>query len=167
MIEKIQMLMKVYQLSAADLAERLGTERSGISHFLSGRNKPSLSFVVRMLEKFPEINPDWLLLGHGPMLRDDASVSHRQVESNNLVLPLEVPTDLESGHEEKRESPVVKEEEQVPYGQHDHLFQKDGKENTKPEAKSVQNESAQSQKANRIMVLFDNGTYEEYVRKTE
>ncbi|MPM02987.1 hypothetical protein SDC9_49246 [bioreactor metagenome] len=74
MIERIQLLMKIYQLSAADLADKLGTERSGISHFLSGRNKPSLAFITKLLEKFPEINPDWLLLGTGPTMRDESSI---------------------------------------------------------------------------------------------
>lgn len=74
MIERIQLLMKIYQISAADLADKLGTERSGISHFLSGRNKPSLAFVTKLLEKFPEINPDWLLMGTGPTMRDESSI---------------------------------------------------------------------------------------------
>lgn len=69
MIDRIQQLMKTYELTAADLADTLGTERSGISHFLSGRNKPSLAFITKLLEKFPDINPDWLLLGTGTMQR--------------------------------------------------------------------------------------------------
>jgi transcriptional regulator with XRE-family HTH domain len=71
MIDRIQQLMKTYRLSAADLADTLGTERSGISHFLSGRNKPSLAFITKLLEKFPDVNPDWLLMGSGNMLRQD------------------------------------------------------------------------------------------------
>lgn len=71
MIDRIQQLMKTYELTAADLADALGTERSGISHFLSGRNKPSLAFITKLLEKFPDINPDWLLLGTGTMHRSN------------------------------------------------------------------------------------------------
>lgn len=71
MIDRIQQLMKTYQLSAADLADTLGTERSGISHFLSGRNKPSLAFITKLLEKYPEVSPDWLITGAGAMMRSD------------------------------------------------------------------------------------------------
>ena len=71
MIDRIQQLMKTYELTAADLADALGTERSGISHFLSGRNKPSLAFITKLLEKFPDVNPDWLLLGTGTMHRSN------------------------------------------------------------------------------------------------
>jgi len=79
MINRIQQLMKTYQLSAADLADTLGTERSGISHFLSGRNKPSLAFVTKLLERFPDVSPDWLIMGIGSMLRTEKQTASAQV----------------------------------------------------------------------------------------
>ncbi len=38
-----------------------------MSHILSGRNKPSLDFVMKVLKRYPEINPSWFLFGEGEM----------------------------------------------------------------------------------------------------
>ena len=44
-------------------------QRSGISHILSGRNKPSLDFVLKVIEAYPDLNESWLLKGEGEMLK--------------------------------------------------------------------------------------------------
>ncbi|MFM1836104.1 MAG: hypothetical protein RJA04_792, partial [Bacteroidota bacterium] len=53
--EKIELLIKRKQLSASQFADKLGIPRSSISHILSGRNKPSLDVVQKILRVFPEI----------------------------------------------------------------------------------------------------------------
>ena len=62
MREKLLNLMKSEQLTASKLAELLDIQPSGISHILSGRNKPSFDLVQKILRRFPRVNPDWLLL---------------------------------------------------------------------------------------------------------
>ena len=69
MIERVKLLMSVKNLSSAQLAEMIGVQRSGISHILSGRNKPSLDFIVKVLETYPDLNESWLLKGEGEMLK--------------------------------------------------------------------------------------------------
>ena len=59
--EKIELLIKRKQLSASQFADKLGIPRSSISHILSGRNKPSLDVVQKILSVFPEINAEDLL----------------------------------------------------------------------------------------------------------
>jgi transcriptional regulator with XRE-family HTH domain len=58
--------------TAAQLAEEIGVQPSGISHILSGRNKPSLDFVLKMLEKYPYISTEWLLFGKGGMYKESS-----------------------------------------------------------------------------------------------
>ena len=58
-------IMAHYQLTAAAFAERIDVQRSGISHILSGRNKPSLDFVLKVVRAFPEVDLYWLLNGKG------------------------------------------------------------------------------------------------------
>ncbi|HHC78510.1 MAG TPA: XRE family transcriptional regulator, partial [Flavobacteriia bacterium] len=53
------------QLSAAAFADKIGVQRSSISHLLSGRNKPSLDFVLKVLDVFNEVELYWLLNGKG------------------------------------------------------------------------------------------------------
>ena len=69
MREKLLNLMKSEQLTASKLAELLDIQPSGISHILSGRNKPSFDLVQKILRRFPRINPDWLLLDKDEMYR--------------------------------------------------------------------------------------------------
>jgi len=71
MIERIKLFMDSYNLSAADLADEIDVQRSGISHLISGRNNPSLSFITKLLEHYPELSPDWLLFDKGAMIREE------------------------------------------------------------------------------------------------
>ena len=57
--------MDYYNESASSFAEKIGVQRSSISHILSGRNKPSLDFVLKVLSSFPEVELYWLLNGKG------------------------------------------------------------------------------------------------------
>lgn len=59
--------MQAQNLSSSQFADRIGVQRSGLSHILSGRNNPSLDFVLKVLAAFPDINPVWLLQGKGKM----------------------------------------------------------------------------------------------------
>ncbi len=69
MKDRIQKILSKEGIAPTRFAEIIGVQRSSISHILSGRNKPSFDVIQRMLEKFPKINPDWLLLGKGDMYR--------------------------------------------------------------------------------------------------
>jgi len=63
--KRLTIIMDYYEISAASLAEKIDVQRSSISHLLSGRNKPSLEFVLKILKNFPEVELYWLLNGHG------------------------------------------------------------------------------------------------------
>jgi transcriptional regulator with XRE-family HTH domain len=63
--KRLKIIMDYYEISAALLAEKIDVQRSSISHILSGRNKPSLEFVLKILKKFPEVELYWLLNGVG------------------------------------------------------------------------------------------------------
>lgn len=63
--ERLKILMKHYGLTATALADAIDVQRSSISHLLSGRNKPSLDFVLKILQKFPDVELYWLLNGKG------------------------------------------------------------------------------------------------------
>jgi len=63
--ERLETILKHYDLSATAFAEEIGVQRSSISHLLSGRNKPSLDFILKVVQRFPEVNLYWLLNGKG------------------------------------------------------------------------------------------------------
>ncbi len=63
--KRLQEIIDFYSLSASSFADKIGVQRSSISHILSGRNKPSLDFVMKILSSFPEVDLYWLLNGKG------------------------------------------------------------------------------------------------------
>lgn len=70
MKERILEFLRIENKSSALFAEEIGVQPSGISHILSGRNNPSLDFVVKMLSKYPSLSAEWLLFGRGQMFRE-------------------------------------------------------------------------------------------------
>ena len=62
---RLQQFLELEDLSPARLADLLGVQRSGVSHILSGRNKPGYEFLHKLLTRFPSISADWLLTGKG------------------------------------------------------------------------------------------------------
>ena len=63
--KRLKIILNYYELSASTLADKIEVQRSSISHILSGRNKPSLEFVMKILKMFPEVELYWLLNGTG------------------------------------------------------------------------------------------------------
>ena len=70
-IARLQRIMDYYDLNASALADSLGVLRSSISHLLSERNKPSLDFVLKIIDKYPEVDLYWLLYGKGSFPKEE------------------------------------------------------------------------------------------------
>ncbi len=67
---RLKKIMDYYGLSASAFADKVGVQRSSISHILSGRNKPSLDFILKVLHAYPEVNLYWLINGKGSFPSD-------------------------------------------------------------------------------------------------
>ncbi|MFH4969079.1 helix-turn-helix transcriptional regulator [Gaetbulibacter sp. M240] len=63
--KRLQKVIDYYSESASSFADSIGVQRSSISHILSGRNKPSLDFVLKILSTYPDVELYWLLNGKG------------------------------------------------------------------------------------------------------
>ncbi|MFT5436966.1 MAG: transcriptional regulator with XRE-family HTH domain [Ulvibacter sp.] len=63
--KRLQKILDYYAVTATAFSEEINFNRSTISHLLSGRNKPSLEFVMKVLQKYPEVELYWLLNGKG------------------------------------------------------------------------------------------------------
>ncbi len=69
MQERLRKFITQEGLTPSQFADEIGVQRSAISHILSGRNYPSYEFIVKILTRYKNLNPDWLLLGNGSMYR--------------------------------------------------------------------------------------------------
>lgn len=63
--DRIELLMKSYNLSPSQFADKTGIQRASVSHILSGRNKPSLEVMLKIYEAFPGLSMEWLMAGVG------------------------------------------------------------------------------------------------------
>ena len=71
--ERIELLMKCYNLSPSQFADRTGIQRASVSHIISGRNKPSLEVMLKIYEAFPGLDMKWLMTGIGDAPTGQAS----------------------------------------------------------------------------------------------
>lgn len=84
MKDRIAHIIRAKNLTAAEFAIRLGIQPSNISHLLSGRNNPSLDFVRKLKETFPEYNLDWIVFGKGPMTVSEPFMTSTPVVESRL-----------------------------------------------------------------------------------
>jgi transcriptional regulator with XRE-family HTH domain len=111
--ERLQKVLDYYGLSASAFADAIEVNRSSISHLLSGRNKPSLEFVLKVLEKYPEVKLYWLLNGKGtfpatePMENDTPTLFPE--ESSSVV-----ETAADNSDTKSKAAAIHSESEQLP-----------------------------------------------------
>lgn len=79
--KRLEKVIKFYDETAASFAEKIGVQRSSISHILSGRNKPSLDFVLKVLSAYPEVELYWLLNGKGKFPKQEEKENPRAKSS--------------------------------------------------------------------------------------
>ena len=112
--DRIEALIRHEGLSLSQFANEINIQGSTLSHIMSGRNNPSLDVMKRILERFPNINPDWLIFGKEPRLRQ-ISQSHEmpslfdepELSASTLASSVQVPETLSISTETKEEKTVV------------------------------------------------------------
>jgi transcriptional regulator with XRE-family HTH domain len=74
-VKRLETIFDYYGLTASSFADKINVQRSSISHLLSGRNKPSLDFILKVIENFPDVELLWLLNGKGNFPKGENSNS--------------------------------------------------------------------------------------------
>jgi transcriptional regulator with XRE-family HTH domain len=106
MIERFKSLLLQLHLSASEFADRIGVQRSSVSHILSGRNKPSIDFLEKILNVFPDIDTTWLITGRA---RTEGAIKQLDTEGLKKQSQLQFPG-LEQA---ENEQPAPAEQEPV------------------------------------------------------
>lgn len=73
MTDRIKKLLEQLNLSPSEFADKIGVQRSSVSHVLSGRNKPSIDFLEKILIVFPDIDSTWLITGRSVQQKNQAN----------------------------------------------------------------------------------------------
>ena len=123
MKDRIAEFLRQQEMTPSKLAELLNVQPSSISHLLSGRNKPGFDFIVKFLQRFPTVNPDWLLLGKGKIFRETVHpskleepnlFSSTQNPSKAIMLPPSIEKTDETNNKELFSTPEIKSNTQNP-----------------------------------------------------
>ena len=91
-VKRLEIILDYYALNASSFADKIGVQRSSLSHLLSGRNKPSLDFILKILEVYPEIDLYWILNGKGTFPKNE---ENEVVVKNNFNTPTSSKVNLE------------------------------------------------------------------------
>lgn len=95
--ERISKVIDYSGLTPSEFADEIDVQRSSISHVTSGRNKPSLEFIIKIKSRFPEILWDWLVTGEGEMLKSDLpeikenSEKTQEINEEEKAKPVSLP----------------------------------------------------------------------------
>ena len=87
---RIEQLIEFLNLTPSKFADEIDVPRSSISHILSGRNKPSLDFVKKIVDRFPDIEIEWIIFGKGNISKDK---SNDDFEKDKIAVNEELITD--------------------------------------------------------------------------
>ena len=93
MKDRIAHIIRAKNLTAAEFALRLGIQPSNISHLLSGRNNPSLDFVKKLKETFPEYSLEWIIFGRGPITVSEPFAPVTPIEPVSTDTYVEIPVE--------------------------------------------------------------------------
>ena len=136
---RLREIIEYYDLSASSFADKIEVGRSSISHLLSGRNKPSLEFVMKIVKTFPEVELYWLLNGKGTFPKTEEYT----VEKN--VIPKVYRSKLESASKNSE----------------DDLFSSSSE--SKMEDKSLVNlPNRKDKKIAKVIIFYEDGTFDAF-----
>ncbi len=147
MKDRIRIFLEKENKTSSQFAEEIGIQPSGVSHVLSGRNKPSLDFILKMLNKYEDINSDWLLFGKGEMYKSEDKPSllfENENETEKKTIERSQIGELFDTDSEHTNGEIVKKEES------------NGIE---------KNTNVKERFSERIIIFYPDGTYMEYNRR--
>ncbi|MGA0042205.1 MAG: helix-turn-helix domain-containing protein [Flavobacteriaceae bacterium] len=95
MVSRIKSLLENLQLSPSAFADSIGVQRSSLSHILSGRNKPSLDFVIKVLHQYPEVDLYWLITGTNDLKQPQKTAKTTSPASKEKIVQRTGNNDIE------------------------------------------------------------------------
>ncbi|HLW29236.1 MAG TPA: helix-turn-helix transcriptional regulator [Brumimicrobium sp.] len=143
--ERLQMVIKMNGMTNASFADKIGVQRSSISHVLAGRNKPSIDFIQKILNAFPKVDADWLIIGKKVGRLADSNEVQPTSQSIGEVEEEKILTDT---------NPVLKDDD-IPVYKGSRA-----QDSEYTQSKTSNNEQLQ-RKVSKIIVFYDDGTFQE------
>ncbi|UOE39265.1 helix-turn-helix domain-containing protein [Chryseobacterium oryzae] len=168
--ERISKIIEYSGYTPSEFADEIDVQRSSISHVTSGRNKPSLEFIIKIKSRFPEILWDWLVNGEGEMLKSE--LKEEQNDETEKTKPTSLPDlfTLISEDEILENVDLPKTEENITQSESPISYQSKEEQkilNSQPLENSTkkvitENTDNQTNKIKRIVLFYENGKFESF-----
>ncbi len=142
-IKRLEILFDYYTISSSSFADKIGVQRSSLSHLLSGRNKPSLDLILKIIAVFPEVDLYWILNGKGNFPKNNNSENKitetKKTETSTLFnFPTEDIEELKKVKKSDIEENVIE--------------------------SKLDNNSHSSKIVDKIVFFYTDGSFKEYIR---
>lgn len=175
--DRISKIIEYSAYSPSEFAEAVDVQRSSISHITSGRNKPSLDFLVKVKDRFPELQWDWIIKGDGEMLKDDdVPKSQEELEKPRTTSLPDLFTLIEGDYlgstesedrilhnaVEASENPTARELGISAQGSSANNLDDSQRLEASPLTKTVQNTNNQEDRVKRIVLFYESGKFESF-----
>lgn len=156
---RLQQFLSAENITQAQFADMIGVARASVSHIIAGRNKPGFDFIQNMSRHFPDVNLEWLINGKGKMYKDGRSSATETVQPADDQLfstPQASPQTL-SEPSPVPVLPLPDPEPEVPKAPIVSTAKEKELDTTLPKVKL----QAPTRRISRIVVFYDDGTYQE------
>lgn len=149
MKDRIVKFIEEEHLTAAEFADKIGVQRSSVSHVLNGRNNPGFSFIQKILEAFPAINSRWLLTGDGNMYEQNNNNVESDPSIDLFSTPVvSVPEPIDTPKNEVTDVPVAPDIKPTP---------KEVEDSTEPPIVSTKDKVIK-----RVLIFYEDHTFEDF-----
>lgn len=164
--ERIELLMKCYDLTPSQFADRTGIQRASVSHIISGRNKPSLEVLLKIYDAFPELDIEWLMTGKGeePVAKKYGS-SDAVVEENTLFSQPLQPEKSAPQMQGVAQQPMTSrynayQETEIPQARASQAVRPVERQRKAAAPKVRQQQASNERRIKEIRIFYTDGTYE-------
>lgn len=142
---RLKQFLSAENISQSQFADTINVVRASVSHVLAGRNNPSYDFIKAIMDNYPSLNIEWLMLGKGKMYKDpnpqieiqDSPVQKPDIAAESGLLFNDFPEDIPETVEKFKSLSEIK------------------------EIDSISQTSVKQRSITKILVLFDDGSFQE------
>lgn len=159
MKERLLVFLKAKGLTQAKFADSINVARAAVSHIIAGRNLPSYEFLCNTMKMYPELNMEWLMLGIGEMFPRTRQEASRDFDESDLFSMGMNSFDSQEVEKSSSERHSIETENIPPVSQNNAALSQN---NASVPETSPQMQSVKQRKAVKIMVFFDDGTFQEF-----
>mgnify|MGYP003302342334 FL=1 len=143
---RLKQFLAAENISQSQFADTIKVVRASVSHVLAGRNNPSYDFIKAIMDNYPSLNIEWLMLGKGKMYKESSSA------------PMPTPATVSEQPSVEEEPNLFTYEEDDPPQIVEQKIQSSNEITTKD---NLAQTNIKQRIVSKIIILYDDGTYQE------